>query len=125
MALPPSVVDARRDEFHCSTGMSGPPIKPAIRRRAACSNSNSRLPTRTYRHTVIFTVLIAGCLSIRRCRRSVVESAAQDVTVDESFDLLRDPYPLFAQRRGGPGVFKGSVMGWSKTPASMMPGQLY
>jgi cytochrome P450 len=54
-----------------------------------------------------------------------VENAAQDVTVDESFDLLRDPYPLFAQRRRGPGVFKGSVMDWSKTPASMMPGQLY
>jgi cytochrome P450 len=54
-----------------------------------------------------------------------VESAAQDVTVDESFDLLRDPYPLFAQRRREAGVFKGSVMDWSKTPASMMPGQLY
>jgi cytochrome P450 len=54
-----------------------------------------------------------------------VESAAQDVTIDESFDLLRDPYPLFAQGRRGPGVFKGSVMDWSKTPASMMPGQLY
>ncbi|MDT5366338.1 MAG: hypothetical protein QOC62_769, partial [Mycobacterium sp.] len=54
-----------------------------------------------------------------------MESAAQDVTVDESFDLLRDPYPLFAQRRREAGVFKGSVMDWSKTPASMMPGQLY
>jgi cytochrome P450 len=54
-----------------------------------------------------------------------VESAAQDVTVDESFDLLRDPYPLFARRRREAGVFKGSVMDWSKTPASMMPGQLY
>jgi cytochrome P450 len=54
-----------------------------------------------------------------------VESAAQDVTVDESFDLLRDPYPLFAQRRREAGVFKGSVMDWSKTPAAMMPRQLY
>lgn len=54
-----------------------------------------------------------------------MESAAQDVTVDESFDLLRDPYPLFAQRRREAGVFKGSVMDWSNTPASMMPGQLY
>ncbi|MDT7765542.1 MAG: hypothetical protein QOC63_4962 [Mycobacterium sp.] len=54
-----------------------------------------------------------------------MESAAQDVTVDESFDLLRDPYPLFAQRRREAGVFKGGVMDWSKTPASMMPGQLY
>ena len=54
-----------------------------------------------------------------------MESAAQDVTADESFDLLRDPYPLFAQRRREAGVFKGSVMDWSNTPASMMPGQLY
>jgi cytochrome P450 len=54
-----------------------------------------------------------------------VESAAQDATVDESFDLLRDPYPFFAERRREAGVFKGSVMDWSKTPASMMPRQLY
>jgi cytochrome P450 len=49
----------------------------------------------------------------------------QDVTVHESFDLLRDPYPLFAQRRREAGVFEGSVMDWSKTPESMMPEQLY
>jgi len=49
----------------------------------------------------------------------------RDVTADESFDLLRDPYPLFAQRRREAGVFRGSVMDWSKTPASMMPEQLY
>jgi cytochrome P450 len=49
----------------------------------------------------------------------------QDVTADESFDLLRDPYPLFAQRRREAGVFRGSVMDWSKTPVSMMPEQLY
>jgi cytochrome P450 len=54
-----------------------------------------------------------------------VESPVQDVTADESFDLLRDPYPLFAQRRREAGVFRGSVMEWSKTPASMMPEQLY
>jgi cytochrome P450 len=54
-----------------------------------------------------------------------VESPVQDVTADESFDLLRDPYPLFAQRRREAGVFRGSVMDWSKTPASMMPEQLY
>jgi cytochrome P450 len=54
-----------------------------------------------------------------------VESRVQDVTVDESFDLLRDPYPLFAQRRREAGVFEGSVMDWSKTPESMMPEQLY
>ena len=54
-----------------------------------------------------------------------MESAAQDETVDESVDLLRDPYPLFAQQRREAGVFKGSVMDWSNTPAAMMPGQLY
>ena len=54
-----------------------------------------------------------------------MESPAQDVTADETFDLLRDPYPLFARRRSEAGVFKGSVMDWSKTPESMMPEQLY
>ena len=54
-----------------------------------------------------------------------MESPVRDVTADESFDLLRDPYPLFAQRRREAGVFRGSVMDWSKTPASMMPEQLY
>jgi len=49
----------------------------------------------------------------------------QDVTADETFGLLRDPYPLFARRRRESGVFKGSVMDWSKTPDSMMPEHLY
>jgi cytochrome P450 len=54
-----------------------------------------------------------------------VESPVQDVTADETFDLLRDPYPLFARRRRESGVFKGSVMDWSKTPDSMIPEHLY
>jgi len=54
-----------------------------------------------------------------------VEGPVQDVTVDESFDLLRDPYPLFAQKRRESGVFEGSVMDWSKTPDSLRPGHLY
>ena len=54
-----------------------------------------------------------------------MESPVQDVTADETFDLLRDPYPLFARRRRESGVFKGSVMDWSKTPESMMPEDLY
>jgi cytochrome P450 len=49
----------------------------------------------------------------------------QDVRADETFDLLRDPYPFFAQKRRESAVFKGSVMDWSKTPDSMMPEQLY
>jgi len=54
-----------------------------------------------------------------------VESPVQDVTADETFDLLRNPYPLFAQKRRESGVFKGSVMDWSKTPDSMLPEHLY
>src|SRR4029077_12978170 len=67
----------------------------------------------------------AGCLSVRRCWRSAVESPVQDFTADEASDLLRDPYPFFAKKRRGAGAFKGSVMDWSKTPESMMPEQLY
>jgi cytochrome P450 len=54
-----------------------------------------------------------------------VETPVQDVTADESFNLLRDPYPFFAKKRRESGVFKGSVMDWSKTPESMMPEHLY
>jgi cytochrome P450 len=54
-----------------------------------------------------------------------VESPVQDVTTDEAFDLLRDPYPFFAKKRRESGVFKGSVMDWSKTPESMVPEHLY
>ena len=54
-----------------------------------------------------------------------MESPVQDVTADETFDLLRDPYPLFAKKRREAGVFEGSVMDWSKTPESMMPEHLY
>jgi len=49
----------------------------------------------------------------------------QDVTVDETFDLLRDPYPFFEHKRRESAVFKGSVMDWSKTPDSMVPENLY
>jgi cytochrome P450 len=54
-----------------------------------------------------------------------VDSPVQDVTVDESADHLRDPYAFFAQKRREAGVFRGSVMDWSKTPESMMPKELY
>ncbi|OBB37462.1 cytochrome P450 [Mycobacterium sp. 852002-51961_SCH5331710] len=54
-----------------------------------------------------------------------MDSPVQDVTVDETFDLLRDPYPLFAQkRRETSGVFRGSVMDWSQAPEAM-PENLY
>ena len=54
-----------------------------------------------------------------------MERPVEDVTADATFDLLRDPYPLFAQKRRASGVFKGSVMDWSKTPDSMIPEHLY
>lgn len=46
------------------------------------------------------------------------------VTAEKSFDILRDPYPMFAQRRREAGVFFGSVMDWSKYPDAM-PENLY
>ncbi|WP_234788715.1 cytochrome P450 [Mycolicibacterium iranicum] len=48
----------------------------------------------------------------------------QDVASDEPIDL-RDPYPMFARRRNDSGVFRGSVMDWSKTPDSLKPENLY
>jgi cytochrome P450 len=54
-----------------------------------------------------------------------VESPVHNVTVDEAAELRRDPYPLFARRRQEFGVFRGSVMDWSKTPESMLPEKLY
>jgi cytochrome P450 len=54
-----------------------------------------------------------------------VESPVRVVTADETFDLIRDPYPLFAQKRRESGIFKGSVMDWSKTPDSMVPEHVY
>jgi hypothetical protein len=40
----------------------------------------------------------------------------QDVPADETFDLLRDPYPLFAKKRRETGVFEGSVMDCPRHP---------
>ena len=54
-----------------------------------------------------------------------MQRPVQDVTVDETFDLLRDPYPFFEHKRRESAVFKGSVMDWSKTPDSMVPENLY
>ena len=47
-----------------------------------------------------------------------VQSAAD--TVD-----LRDPYPFFARKRRGAGVFRGTVMDYSKTPESLLPKREY
>ena len=54
-----------------------------------------------------------------------MESPVLDVAPDEVADLLRNPYPLFAKRRHETsGVFRGSVMDWSKAPEAM-PENLY
>ena len=53
-----------------------------------------------------------------------MEAHVQNVASDEPLDL-RDPYPMFARRRGEGGVFRGSVMDWSKTPDSLKPENLY
>lgn len=50
-----------------------------------------------------------------------MDGQVQDVTVDESFDILRDPYPMFAARRREAPVFRGSVMDWSKYPEAKPP----
>ncbi|MBX7430584.1 cytochrome P450 [Mycobacterium sp. Y57] len=53
-----------------------------------------------------------------------METPVQDVAMDEPIDL-RDPYPMFARRRAEGGVFRGSVMDWSRTPDSLRPENLY
>jgi cytochrome P450 len=45
-------------------------------------------------------------------------------TGDQAVDL-RDPYPFFAQKRRAGGVFEGTVMDYSKTPASLLPKREY
>jgi cytochrome P450 len=55
-----------------------------------------------------------------------VDTPVLDVTVDEAADLLRDPYPIFGRRRRETGgVFRGSVMDWTKAPAELRPEHLY
>jgi cytochrome P450 len=55
-----------------------------------------------------------------------VETEAQaDPSATERASRIRDPYPFFAQKRKEAGVFRGSVMDYSKTPESMRPKQNY
>ena len=55
-----------------------------------------------------------------------VDKPGQDAagTGDQAVDL-RDPYPFFAQQRRVGGVFRGTVMDYSKTPESMRPKNEY
>ncbi|MEX3766519.1 cytochrome P450, partial [Mycolicibacterium fortuitum] len=50
----------------------------------------------------------------------VQDFASEEAAVDTA-TLLRDPYPIFARHRAEHGVFRGSVMDWSKTPESLLP----
>ncbi len=63
-----------------------------------------------------------------RAMGCAVGSEVQDVvdqSIDDAATLLRDPYPIFAHHRARHGVFRGSVMDWSKTPESMLPQHQY
>jgi cytochrome P450 len=48
-----------------------------------------------------------------------------DRSADERARLNRDPYPFFAEKRAAAGVFRGTVMDYSKTPESLRPRQTY
>ncbi len=55
-----------------------------------------------------------------------MDTPVLDVTVDEAADLLRNPYPIFERRRRETsGVFRGSVMDWTKAPDELRPKDLY
>jgi cytochrome P450 len=56
-----------------------------------------------------------------------VESQLQDaaVTDHKPAGYTRDPYPHFADKRNGAGVFLGTVMDYSKTPESLRPGNSF
>ncbi|MEB3068055.1 cytochrome P450 [[Mycobacterium] vasticus] len=45
--------------------------------------------------------------------------------LDKPAGYLRDPYPYFREQRGRAGVFGGTVMDYSKTPASLRPETQY
>lgn len=45
--------------------------------------------------------------------------------MSDTAELLRDPYPYFADLRERGGVVRSSVMDWSKTPASLRPEEVY
>jgi cytochrome P450 len=55
-----------------------------------------------------------------------VDTPVLDVTADEAADLLRNPYATFERRRRETnGVFRGSVMDWTKAPDGLRPKDLY
>ncbi|OBH81545.1 cytochrome [Mycobacterium sp. E2989] len=48
-----------------------------------------------------------------------------DVRSSNETVSLRDPYPFFARKRREAGVFRGTVMDYSKTPEALMPKREY
>lgn len=55
-----------------------------------------------------------------------MDSPVQDRSVPAESTLdLRDPYPFFAAKRRDGGVFRGTVMDYSKTPESLRPAQSF
>lgn len=52
-----------------------------------------------------------------------MESQLDDIAaaLDKPADYLKNPYPYFRNKREGLGVFPGTVMDYSKTPASLRP----
>ena len=52
-----------------------------------------------------------------------MESQLRDAAVNAALpaDFIRNPYPYFAQKRDGAGVFHGTVVDYSKTPESLQP----
>ena len=55
-----------------------------------------------------------------------MDTPVLDVTADEAADLLRNPYAIFERRRRDTnGVFRGSVMDWTKAPDELRPKDLY
>ncbi|MHC9293070.1 cytochrome P450 [Mycobacterium sp. LTG2003] len=56
---------------------------------------------------------------------SQVQDSRKESAGEPADNLLRDPYPIFARHRAEHGVFRGSVMDWSKTPESLLPEHQY
>ena len=56
-----------------------------------------------------------------------MESQLRDAAVNAALspDFIRDPYPYFAQKRDGAGVFHGTVLDYSKTPEALRPGNSF
>src|SRR5690606_31758014 len=66
---------------------------------------------------------LADLRNPHRAVRSTVEDSGPGsvMTAAKPAGYLRDPYPFFAERRRGSGVFHGTVIDYSRTPESLRP----